>query len=293
MPQAAAMQQFQQQVQQQQPQKPAAPPVLSQNPAPVQVPVPAATLQRAAVPHRTPQAPSVESTPPVALVAPQPAAVAPTEQAELNAGGENPSNAFAQLKELQTEFEQISVNDQTHMRKLLFNVQLREVLKKKLQAELTRLDNDNEFLQGAISRVKEMEAAEHGGTAMAPATSKALVQLRKHLSTAGGPSSETVAHQVLEYMQHMTGGVSQIRMNDEHEIASLIANSQARSHLERTIEEQKRKLDSDSGVLLKDLTKIASLTDEGRPVQKAAAPASEVGLPPLPPLDDAADPSIN
>merc|ERR1719379_1822371 len=221
-----------------------------------------------------------------APIVPQPAA---TEQAvDVNAGGaENPSNAFSQLKELQTEFEQISVNDQTHMRTLLFNVQLREVLKKKLQAELTRLDNDNEFLQGAISRVKEMEAAEHGGAAMAPATSKALVQLRKHLSTTGGPSSEQVAHQVLEYMQHMTGGVSQMRMNDEHEIASLIANSQARSHLERTIEEQKRKLDSDSGVLLKDLTKIASLTDEGRPAQKAAAPAAEVGLPPLPPLDDA------
>merc|ERR1719388_170915 len=222
-----------------------------------------------------------------------------TEQVtDVNVGSENPSNAFAQLKELQTEFEQISVNDQTHMRKLLFNVQLREVLKKKLQSELNRLDDDNEFLQVAISCVKEMEAAEHGGAALAPATSKALVQLKKQLTVAGGPNSEQIAHQVLEHMQQMAGGVNQIRMNDEHEVASLIANSQARSHLERTIEEQKRKLDSDSGVLLKDLSKIASLTDEGRPSAKApqpdfvAAPA-EVGLPPLPPLDDAVDPSMN
>merc|ERR1719379_276658 len=218
---------------------------------------------------------------------PQPAATFPEQVADVNVGSENPSNAFAQLKELQTEFEQISVNDQTHMRKLLFNVQLREVLKKKLQAELNRLDDDNELLQGAIGRVKEMEAAEHGGPALAPATSKALVQLRKQLSSAGGPNSEQIAHQVLEHMQQMASGVNSIRMNDEHEVASLIANSQARSHLEHTIEEQKHKLDADSGVLLKDLTKIASLTDEGRPVPKPQAPAAEVGLPPLPPLDDA------
>jgi hypothetical protein len=239
--------------------------------------------------------------PVTAPVMPLPAAAAPTDQAvDFNANNDanNPNNAFVQLKELQTEFEQISANDQTHMRKLLFNVQLREVLKKKLQAELTRLDDDNEFLQGAISRVKEMEAAEHGGAAVAAATSKALVQLRKQLTVANGPSSEQIAHQVLEHMQQMAGGVSQIRMNDEHEIASLIANSQARSHLERTIEQQKHKLDADSGVLLKDLTKIASLTDEGKPIVKApAAPAVvatqqqvEVGLPPLPPLDDTVDP---
>merc|ERR1719240_2364309 len=175
--------------------------------APVQIPVSAAAPQKAATPHR---APLVESAPAVALVAPQPPAGL-TDQAELSVGGENPSNAFSQLKELQTEFEQISVNDQTHMRKLLFNVQLREVLKKKLQAELARLDDDNQFLQGAISRVKEMEAAEHGGAAMAPATSKALVQLRKQLTVAGGPTSEQIAHQVLEHMQQMAGGVNQIR----------------------------------------------------------------------------------
>merc|ERR1719388_34281 len=110
-----------------------------------------------------------------------------TEQVtDVNVGSENPSNAFVQLKELETEFEQISVNDQTHMRKLLFNVQLRDILKKKLQAEITRLDDDNQFLQGAISRVKEMEAAEHGGATIGAATNKALITLRKKLTMTGG-----------------------------------------------------------------------------------------------------------
>lgn len=266
--------------------------------SPVQALVSAATnpvLAAPVAPVATPVAPVAA---PVAPVMPQQQAAAPTDQAiDMNTvGGDNPTNAFVQLKELQTEFEQISANDQTHMRKVLFNVQLRQVLKKKLKAELQRLDDDNEFLQGAIGRVKEMEAAEHGGEAMAPATNKALVQLRKKLSQTGGPSSEQIAHSVLEHMQQMAGGVGQIRMNDEHEIAALIANSQARNHLERTIEQQKRKLDSDSGVLLKDLSKIVSLTGEsqGRPVAKAfiAAPAATAvePLPALQPLDDSSAP---
>merc|ERR1719310_1177132 len=146
------------------------------------------------------------------------------------------------------------------MRKLLFNVQLREVLKKKLQAELNHLEDDNRFLQGAIVRVKEMEAAERTGSTIPDGTTKALLQLRKQLTAATGKTSEVIAHEVLEHMQQMASEVAQIRLNDEHEIASLVANSQARSRLERTIEQQKEKLDSDSGVLLKDLTKIASST---------------------------------
>lgn len=264
--------------------------------SPVQALVSAATNPVLAAPVAPVAAPVAPVATPVAAVVPQQQAAAPADQAidMNNVGGDNPTNAFVQLKELQTEFEQISANDQTHMRKVLFNVQLRQVLKKKLKAELQRLDDDNEFLQGAIGRVKEMEAAEHGGAAMAPATNKALVQLRKKLSQSGGPSSEQIAHSVLEHMQQMASGVGQIRMNDEHEIAALIANSQARNHLERTIEQQKRKLDSDSGVLLKDLSKIVSLTGEpqGRPVAKAfiAAPAAMMPLPALQPLDDSSAP---
>jgi len=263
------------------------------------VPVQASPVQAlvTAAVNPAPVMPVAPAAPAVPVMPQQPAA-APTDQAiDLNTvGSDNPSNAFVQLKELETEFQQISANDQTHMRKLLFNVQLREVLKKKLKAELQRLDDDNEFLQGAIGRVKEMEAAEHGGAAIAPATNKALVQLRKKLSQSGGPSSEQIAHSVLEHMQQMAGGVGQIRMNDEHEIAALIANSQARNHLERTIEQQKRKLDADSGVLLKDLSKIVSLTGEpeGRTVAKApvVAPAAAAVEPlaPLPPLDDPSAP---
>jgi len=284
---------------------PAQVPSVPQAQAPVPVPKRAVPVQSSpvqalvsAATNPVLAAPVAPVAAPVAPVVPQQQAAAPTDQAiDMNAvGGDNPTNAFVQLKELQTEFEQISANDQTHMRKVLFNVQLRQVLKKKLKAELQRLDDDNEFLQGAIGRVKEMEAAEHGGEAMAPATNKALVQLRKKLSQSGGPSSEQIAHSVLEHMQQMAGGVGQIRMNDEHEIAALIANSQARNHLERTIEQQKRKLDSDSGVLLKDLSKIVSLTGEpqGRPVAKAfiAAPAATAvePLPALQPLDDSSAP---
>lgn len=245
---------------------------------------------------------AVSPVAPVAAVvaAPQPAAVVEAE---------NPNAAFVQLRELQTEFEQISANDQAHMRKLLFNVQLRDVLKKKLQAELQHLEEDNSFLQGAIVRVKEMEAAERSGTAVTPMTSQALLSLKKELSAAPGKSSEVIAHEVLQHIQAMSGAVAQVRLNDEHEIASLVANSQARSKLEHTIEEQKAKLDADSGVLLKDLSQIATLATipaaipaahahtQAVPARRAAVPARQPvvavqqqevlpPLPPLPPVDD-------
>merc|ERR1719271_2182941 len=94
-------------------------------------------------------------------------------------GSANPNSAFAQLQELETEFQQISANDQSHMRKLLFNVQLRQVLKKKIQAELNKLDTDNQFLQGAVARVQEMEAAERSNAQLGASSKNQLVQLKK------------------------------------------------------------------------------------------------------------------
>merc|ERR1719160_812408 len=137
--------------------------------------------------------------------APAPQAGAPHQEV----GAENPSGAFVQLKELQMEFEQISANDQTHMRKLLFNVQLREVLKKKLQAELNRLEDDNRFLQGAITQVKQMEAAERSNAPIPDETSKALLQLKKQLGVQASKNSEEIAHEILTHMQSMAGEVSE------------------------------------------------------------------------------------
>merc|ERR1719191_789989 len=119
-----------------------------------------------------------------------------------------------------------------------------------------------------------MEAAERTNAPIPAETSKALLQLKKQLNTQVGKSSEEIAHEILTHMQSMAGEVAEIRSNDEHEVASLIANSQARTRLERTIEEQKAKLDSDSGVLLKDLTKIASLAEVTVPQPPQAPPAS-------------------
>merc|ERR1719191_937781 len=143
-----------------------------------------------------------------------------------------------------------------------------------------------------------MEAAERTNAPIPAETSKALLQLKKQLNTQVGKSSEEIAHEILTHMQSMAGEVAEIRSNDEHEVASLIANSQARTRLERTIEEQKAKLDSDSGVLLKDLTKIASLAEVAVPQPAPEAPpagpkkhaaslrvAPAAALPPLPPMD--------
>lgn len=199
-------------------------------------------------------------------------------------GSADPNSAFAQLQELETEFGQISANDQSHMRKLLFNVQLRQVLKKKIHAELQRLDSDNAFLQGAVSHVQEMEQAQRNNAAIPSSTNKALMQLKKQLTMSEGQSSEQVAHQVLQHMQEMTTEIASLHGNDEHEIASLVANAQARNNLEKIIEQQKTKLDSDSGVMVKDLTKISSLAAAGGAVhqKQQVQTAEEIGLPAMP-----------
>lgn len=212
--------------------------------------VPTGTITAVAAGRR----PSVAAATAAAISAPSAPSTAPG-QSSANAG-----SAFSELEELEAQLEQFRANDQSHLQKLLFNVQLREALAKKMQEEGRRLEVDNRSLQERIKSVAKMEAEERQGVAPKPLGQKALLELRKQLGTDSDQSSVQIAHDALKYLTLLDKEIGDIRVNDEHEVAAIIANSRARARLERTMDDQRKKLDGDSSNLLSDLGRIASLT---------------------------------
>lgn len=199
------------------------------------------------------------------------------------------ATAFGQIAELATEFRELREDDNSHVRQLLFNVQLREQLRAKLREVDDQLASDNMRLaqktaqigstgsagsQGSdVDESSPESADETSGMDFEHATNSSVAALLQSATRARESreiNNEKVAAQVLDRVKELIKDITALRKRDDDEVQSLSMNSKSRETLESRIGTRIEQLRHDAGDLLVDLGKIRELAQQGQGQEEAA-----------------------
>lgn len=187
------------------------------------------------------------------------------------------ATAFSQISDLDAEFKDLHQDDNSHIRKLLFNIQLREQLRSKLHEVDQQLATDNMQLAAKTASIAGNQANADALPTAAPAVSNEqgeedsqgtmLLQRSK---------SEDLATTTLDRVAALVKDITALRQRDDEEVQALTNNAKSRETLGKEIAFRKEQLSHDGGDLLADLGKIRDLAQQDQQVATQVPPASAV-----------------
>lgn len=191
------------------------------------------------------------------------------------------TSAYGQLADLKTEFEKLKEDDDVHIHKLLFNVKLRDRLRKKFLQEQETLRADDELLtMQIIDTVKET----HHGNLTAEDLQK-LGLNDTHTTTASllatsidegkmNPEDAERAKGAMASLVTLDAQIAQVRAKDQEEIHALESNAKHREKLRSLIEKQEEQLSLDATSLLDSLDSVEQLAGGPKALEKKKDEAS-------------------
>merc|ERR1719316_2047945 len=194
---------------------------------------------------------------------------------------ENTSRAaFSQLSALEAEFKELREDDSSHVKQLMYTVNLREHLRDQLREAQEQLEKDNQHL--AERTVEVIGTANQGIVAAATAAAgsqaadpedqleeapnsttaamllQAAISSRQHREING----QQIAAEALGRVQSLMKDIAALRKRDEEEMQILRKNAESREALRVKIDSRRDQLQTDAGALLQDLSKIRGLVQD-------------------------------